>query len=857
MRNLIQLTIILVLTIICLPCWSSNANSGTQVLFEPDSASRSALDASERSNPMILRHRFAILKADRLLAGSEPAKTIDLPFFRDASFLSVNTKFYRRSQSSFTWIGYVPEARFSLVVLVVEGSVAEGHVNVSGRMYQIHRVTDGLYVIRELNQQHWRRHNDVPDRLQSREQSTSRDLSSFQEAASASTIDIMIVYTAARANGSINSEIHNAVATANRIFSDSQVNAQLRLVYSGQTSITESGSVDTDLQHLSNNSQIAALRDQYSADLVSMWVKDANGCGKANQVGPFSVVVEQGCVTPYDFTHEVGHCLGGNHDKYVNPGSNPFPYSHGLVHLEFIDPVCNGGWYTIMAYPDECQDKGILCCQITYFSNPNINNNGDPTGIPDEADNHRALNYEAPIAAGWKQPPSCSSSGVPSPVSPANGSTGISTTATLDWSAASNATSYRVEVATDSSFNNIVRSQSTTGTSWAITPGLATGTTYWWHVRGENSCSQSAFSQTWTFQTKQCSTPAAPALVSPANGAAGTTTAPALDWSASTGATSYYVQVAGDTSFGNVVRAQTVSGTTWTISPSLANATNYWWRVRAENSCVNGSFTQAWNFQTKSAGCTLPSVPSLISPSNGSTGISTSATLKWTSASGATSYEIQVAADSAFSNFVRSAKTSGTSWTVSPGLTPGKYYWRVRGTNSCGKSAYSSEWNFTTTCGITSQLLKNPGLESGNVKWSVKSSGIINSGVKYPARRGSWKAQLNGKGTSSTSWLYQQITIPSNACNATLSFYLQVVTAETTTTNSNDKLKVQILNRSGNLLKTLRIYSNLNKSSTYAKKSFDLSGFKGQTIRIRFYGSENGSKQTTFLIDDAVIVTKK
>ena len=756
-RLMIRLIVVLVLALACLPCWANDSIS--PALFESDNAFRSDRDAAERIDAMIMRHRFVVVRTDRLLQGSQPTKNIQLPFFKNASFQAVNTKFERLSQSSFTWIGHIAKARFSLVVLVVEGKTFEGHANVNGHIYQIRSVADGLHVVREINQKFWRKHNDVPD-SPARERSISRDSLSNQTAASLSTIDIMIVYTAARANGSISSEIQSAISTANQIFSDSQVNAQLRLVYSGQTSIIESGSVDTDLQRLSNNSQIAALRDQYGADLVSMWVKDANGCGKANQVGPFSVVVEQGCITPYDFTHEVGHCLGGNHDKYVNPGSNPFPYSHGLVHLEYIDPVCNGGWYTIMAYPDECQDKGVLCCQISYFSNPNINHNGDSTGIPDEADNHRALNNEAPIVAGWKQPPSCNQSGVPSLVSPANGSTGVSSATTLDWSAAANATSYKIEVAADSSFNNIVRSQSTTGTSWAVTPALADGMSYWWRVHGENICSRSAFSPAWTFQTK-------------------------------------------------------------------------------------------------SPGCILPSTPSPISPSNGSTGISTSATLKWASSSGATSYNVQVATDSAFSNVIRSANVSGTSWAISPALTPGKYYWRVRGSNSCGKSTYSSTWNFTTTCGTTSQLLKNPDFETGNVRWSVNASSIINNGAKYPAKRGSWKAQLNGKGKTSTNWLYQQITIPANACSATLSFYLRVVTAETTTTRSNDKLKVQVLNGSGNLLKTLRTYSNLNKSSSYVKKSFGLSAYKGQTIRIRFYGTENASKQTTFLIDDTGVAVKK
>ncbi|MFZ2493167.1 MAG: hypothetical protein WA208_16925 [Thermoanaerobaculia bacterium] len=100
-----------------------------------------------------------------------------------------------------------------------------------------------------------------------------------------------------------------------------------------------------------------------------------------------------------------------------------------------------------------------------------------------------------------------------------------------------------------------------------------------------------------------------------------------------------------------------------------------------------------------------------------------------------------------------------------------------------------------------------------------------------------------------TDYAYQQVTIPSDATAATLKFYLKIDTAETTTSTAYDKLSVQVLNSSGSVLKTFATYSNLNKSSSYSLNSFDLLAYKGQTIRVRFYATEDGSLQTTFLVD--------
>src|SRR5690348_13657522 len=132
-----------------------------------------------------------------------------------------------------------------------------------------------------------------------------------------------------------------------------------------------------------------------------------------------------------------------------------------------------------------------------------------------------------------------------------------------------------------------------------------------------------------------------------------------------------------------------------------------------------------------------------------------------------------------------------------------------------------------------SELFANRGFESGNVTW-VATSGVITNSTGQTPRTGSWYAWLDGYGTTHTDSLYQQIAVPSTATTVTLSFWLKINTAETTTTTPFDTLQVQIRNSSNAVLSTLATYSNLNKTTGYVQKTFDVTAFKGQTIRIYF-----------------------
>jgi hypothetical protein len=156
----------------------------------------------------------------------------------------------------------------------------------------------------------------------------------------------------------------------------------------------------------------------------------------------------------------------------------------------------------------------------------------------------------------------------------------------------------------------------------------------------------------------------------------------------------------------------------------------------------------------------------------------------------------------------------------------------------------------TGTC-TAAQLLANPGFESGSASWTA-SSGVITNSNSEAAHSGSYKAWLDGYGSATTDTLSQSVTIPSG-CAATLSFFLHIDTAETTTSTAYDTLKAQVLSSSGTVLGTLASYSNLNAATGYTLRSFDLSGYAGQSVTVKFTGVEGSMLQTSFVIDDTAL----
>ncbi|WEF31274.1 M4 family metallopeptidase [Pseudoduganella chitinolytica] len=156
--------------------------------------------------------------------------------------------------------------------------------------------------------------------------------------------------------------------------------------------------------------------------------------------------------------------------------------------------------------------------------------------------------------------------------------------------------------------------------------------------------------------------------------------------------------------------------------------------------------------------------------------------------------------------------------------------------------------------GGTTERVTNGGFESGATGWAG-TTGVIGAFTGQTAYEGTRYAYLGGNGATATETLTQDISIPSTATSANLTFALHIDTAETGTT-VYDRLAVTVKNTSGTTLGTLATYSNANAASGYQVRSFSLLPYKGQTVRLSFAMTEDSSAQTSFVVDKVSVVTQ-
>lgn len=286
-------------------------------------------------------------------------------------------------------------------------------------------------------------------------------------------------------------------------------------------------------------------------------------------------------------------------------------------------------------------------------------------------------------------------------VAPANTAFGVSGTPTFSWDPSIGATSYTVQVSTDSAFSNFVVNQGgITETSLSPSVTLTPGTVYYWRVIADTPNGMvSANAAPFTFTTV-APTPGAFTMVGPSNGTSGITAAPTFSWNPSVGAASYRLQIATDPGFGSFVLNQGgIAATSFTPTVTLAPSTPHFWRVLAESSNTVTATGAPWGFTTGTASAGLPGAFTLTSPTDFSAGVSSLPNFSWAASTGATSYRLQVARDAAFNTIVvdQSGLTSPFFTLNSAPLLPGTmHFWRVQAVNPGGTTMSSAPFSFTT-----------------------------------------------------------------------------------------------------------------------------------------------------------------
>ncbi|MBL7730535.1 MAG: fibronectin type III domain-containing protein [Chitinophagaceae bacterium] len=167
-----------------------------------------------------------------------------------------------------------------------------------------------------------------------------------------------------------------------------------------------------------------------------------------------------------------------------------------------------------------------------------------------------------------------------------------------------------------------------------------------------------------------------------------TTTAATVSWTAVSGANSYDVDYKLNSSATWINAATGTTSTSIALS-GLTSGSLYDWRVRANCTSGSSAYTQAQFTTQSTATCNAPT--GLTASAITSSG----ATVSWTAASGALSYDVDYKTNASATWINAATGTTGTSVNLS-GLSASTLYdWRVRTNCSSGSSAYAQA-QFTT-----------------------------------------------------------------------------------------------------------------------------------------------------------------
>jgi hypothetical protein len=285
---------------------------------------------------------------------------------------------------------------------------------------------------------------------------------------------------------------------------------------------------------------------------------------------------------------------------------------------------------------------------------------------------------------------------VPNLTSPGNGASVIGTSVTFQWSPSSGATNYWLSVY---GAGNYLINKAVGNVNSDTEVGFPNnGTTYIWMVAAGNGAGWTSASTARTFVNGSV-VPMAPSIISPTNNAQVAGTSVTFQWSASSGATNYWLAVT-KASDNSVVINKAVGNVTSDTETGFPNdATVYNWFVAAGNSA---GWSSASRTTFINGIVSLPPAPVLVSPPDGANLSGTSVTFQWNASSGATNYWLAVTRVSNNSVVITKAVGNVTSDTETGFPNDGTAYkWVVAAGNKAGWSSASTTRTFTNGPPIT------------------------------------------------------------------------------------------------------------------------------------------------------------